>query len=110
MTKKSHLTPHVLHNIRLFNVHIQTHKKRDLWIVFPLYYKTKSGTAILLFRFSRLWYCPQFRTNNTEAHAVCIFVRAYARTINNTYLMDILCCNVLEFMNLPDSEKPKQSA
>ena len=30
---------------------------------------------MLLFRYSRLWYCPTCKTNNTEAHAVCIYTR-----------------------------------
>ena len=34
---------------------------------------------MLLFRWLRLWYCPQFRTNNTEAHAACIDLYANKR-------------------------------
>ena len=34
----------------------------------PLFNK-KSGTALLLFRYLRLWYCLYIRTSNTEAHA-----------------------------------------
>ena len=40
---------------------------------------------MLLFRYSRLWYCPTCKTNNTEAHAVCICVRQNARTILYTH-------------------------
>lgn len=35
-------------------------------------YKKKSGTAILPFHSSRLWYCLSYQNSNTEAHAVCI--------------------------------------
>ena len=34
--------------------------------------------------------------------AICAYI--------NYIPMGILCCNVLDYMNLPDSEKPKQSA
>ena len=37
---------------------------------------------MLLFRYSRLWYCPTCKTNNTEAHAVCIYTR---RSVLNTH-------------------------
>ena len=36
------------------------------------YIQKESGTAILLFRQSRLWYCLFYPNSNTEAHAVRI--------------------------------------
>ena len=50
-------------------------KKQLFATVFHFLDKQKSGTAILLFRYLRLWYCLYIRTNNTEAHAVCTNVR-----------------------------------
>ncbi len=65
---------------------------------------------MLLFRLSRLWYCPLFRTNNTVAHAN-VYTRTRKRVYHNyIHTMSILCRIVLEYMNLPDSDKPKQSA
>ena len=52
----------------------------------------KSGTALLLFRISRLWYCLLFRTSNIEAHAdMYAYTRALlARVmIGYTYPEDI---------------------
>ena len=58
-------------------------------------YKQKSGTAILLFRWLRLWYCPQFKTTTlkptpyAQMRALCAYI--------NYIPMGILCCYVLEF-------------
>ena len=57
-------------------------------------YKQKSGTAILLFRYLRLWYCLLIRTSNTETHHVCTHTR------KRVYLLYIpwasSCRNVLD--------------
>ena len=45
----------------------------------------KSGTAILLFRQSRLWYCLFHPNSNTEAHAVYIMTYAYVNTHTNIH-------------------------
>ena len=63
---------------------------------------------MLLFRSSRLWYCLRIRTNNTEAHAVCIIMRDYAR--DAYILMSIFVLLCFGYLNLPDSDEPKQSA
>ena len=68
-------------------------KKRDCNLAVPLV------EALVL---------PFVPNSNTVAHAVC----TNARNMRVLYYipMGILCCNVLDYMNLPDSEKPKQSA
>ena len=62
---------------------------------------------MLLFRSSRLWYCPLIRTSNTEPTP---YVYIHEKRVLKYTLMSILCRNVLDYMNLPDSEEPKQSA
>ena len=51
-----------------YYIFISIQKKRDCW---------------LLFRFTRLWYCPLFRTSNTEVHAeyvsTCVYLIKYTR-------------------------------
>ena len=37
----------------------------------------KKRDCVLLFRFTRLWYCPLFRTSNTEVHAEYVSTRVY---------------------------------
>ncbi len=66
---------------RPWYIMIYYHLYANLVLCFS-YTQIKSGTAILLFRFSRLWYCPLIRTSNTETHYVCIYVYAHtARTL-----------------------------
>ena len=78
------------------------HKKAGPFDCVPLFrfLQIKSGTAILLFRSSRLSHCLQFRTNNTGAHAVCIIARTYMHVLYKYIPMDISCCNVLEFCRI----------
>ena len=72
---------------------IGTIKKRDCTIAVP---------------HIRLWYCLLIQTTTlkptpyVQMRALCAYI---------IYIpMGILCRNVLELMNLPDSEEPKQSA
>ena len=42
----------------------------------------KSGTAILLFRILRLWYCLYFQTATPKPTPICMYTRTYACTYN----------------------------
>ena len=63
---------------------------------------------MLLFHFSRLWYCPNYRTNNTEPTPY-VHIRD-----NRVSKYTLWASSVAMFwqllLNLPDSEKSKQSA
>lgn len=67
---------------------------------------------MLLFRWLRLWYCPQFRTNNTEPTLyVYIMMYLYAKArVQYIHTMGVCVAMFWNFMNLPDSNQPKQSA
>ena len=66
------------------------------------YIHRKSGTALLLFRYLRLWYCLLIQTTTlkptpyAQMRAICAYI--------NYIPMGILCCNVLDYTNLPDSK------
>ncbi len=64
---------------------------------------------MLLFRWLRLWYCPQFRTSTTEP-TLYVYMYALLRVHDNTHHEHLCAAFVLEFTNLPDSNQPKQSA
>ena len=70
----------------------------------------KSGTALLLFRFTRLSHCLLFRTSNTEAHAN---MYAHIHTLMVRMEIDIhiprtsKCCNVLKQIRICEIRKAK---
>lgn len=72
----------------------------------------KSGTALLLFRLQRLWYCLQIQTATPKSTLDMYYPPAQLRAwIKDTYHEDIFVSQCFGFfMNLPDSCKPKQSA
>ena len=72
---------------------VYTNKKRDCNLAVP------HSEALVL---------PSNPNNNTEAHAVC--TNARIMRVHYYIPMGILCCYVLDYMNLPDSGMPKQSA
>ena len=59
----------------------------------------KSGAAILLFRSSRLWYCPLIRTNNTEPTPVYkyIYTLCAYRIYTPMSIFVLLCFGLYEF-------------
>ena len=74
----------------------------------------KSGTALLLFRYLRLWYCLCIRTSNTEAHAD-MYAHAHLIYFRCTEI-DIhiprtsKCCNVLDTIEFTRFQIAKHKA
>ena len=63
----------------------------------------------MLFRISRLWYCPSIRTSNTESTPICTIAHTYIRCARiRIYIsrghQNAAMCWIL--MNVPDSEMP----
>ena len=82
-----------------------------LWYFKRTYTQQKSGTALLPFHSSRLWYCLCIKTA-TPKPTPYVYILIGTRLCAYVYIhtIGILVSHCFGYSNLPDSDESKQSA